>query len=330
MPLNNPGVLLTTAPAGTELAPVGRSIARKLTAIETITPLLANQKFTGPWHDSQADGTIFVMAYSYSNVTGVANGLSIDLSDDYTNAGFTITGVQAIEPGANTLAILSCAIRTRYWRVTYTNGATNQASLEVTSCAFNNFPTANGANSGTVNSPSTSVTNSQSSVNVSVDNQTTWVTWGGGAAPADIQMYGGAFSGTASATKQGYSKARTPTVFHSATATASGNTAVWTPLTSNKFRLLKFKIQVTADAATTSGAEITISFQDSTTDIGLSHVVYVPVTGATALNASYDSGWLDLGNFGVLSAAAGNVLNVNLSTALSAGKVSVITAGTEE
>jgi hypothetical protein len=39
---------------------------------------------------------------------------------------------------------------------------------------------------------------------------------------------------------------------------------------------------------------------------------------------------LDLGVFGILSAAANNVLNVNLSVALATGNVRIIAMGTEE
>ena len=50
---------IADAPAGTEFAPVTRPITRKKTTIETITPLGANGVFTGPWHDSELDGTDF-------------------------------------------------------------------------------------------------------------------------------------------------------------------------------------------------------------------------------------------------------------------------------
>ncbi len=92
---------------------------------------------------------------------------------------------------------------------------------------------------------------------------------------------------------------------------------------------MRFKVQVTANAATSGGAVISVGFKDSSTDMNLTHDVYVPASGGTILNGNYDSDWIDLGN-GILSALANNVLNVTLSAALSAGNVRVIACGTEE
>lgn len=143
-------------------------------------------------------------------------------------------------------------------------------------------------------------------------------------------VYGGAFSGAASSTKQGWSKSRTPTVFNTVQATASGNTAVWTPGSGNKFRLLKLLVQVTANASLASGGVLTISFQDSSTSINITFDVFVPTTAVTTAIGDGLDQELDLGGFGILSAAANNVLNVNLSSALATGNVRVIAMGTEE
>lgn len=125
--------------------------------------------------------------------------------------------------------------------------------------------------------------------------------------------------------------AATPAVFKSASATATGNTAVWTPTTGKKFRLLRFSIELTANAIQTVAGVITVSFQDATTGIGISKDVYVPtVIIGSAIGVGYESGWISLGDLGILSAAANNVLNVNLTTALTGGNVRVNTAGTEE
>lgn len=144
-------------------------------------------------------------------------------------------------------------------------------------------------------------------------------------------LYGGAFSGTANAALQGYSKARTPTIFKTVQATASGNTGIWTPGTGNKFRLLKLQVIVTDAAYLASAGTFTVSFQDATSAIGPAYDI--SLLGSALVNPDgvlYDSGWIDLGFFGILSAAANNALNVNLSAALSAGNVRVNVAGTEE
>ena len=122
---------------------------------------------------------------------------------------------------------------------------------------------------------------------------------------------------------------RTPEVFKTATATASGDTALWTPAGGKKFRIMRYMITITADAATSGGAEIDIVLRDATTATAAALSVYVPAVGATTFGNTVSSGWVDWGN-GFLSAAANNVLNTNLSAALSAGKVRVVVCGTEE
>jgi hypothetical protein len=121
---------------------------------------------------------------------------------------------------------------------------------------------------------------------------------------------------------------RAITTRKSANTQASGNTAVWTPTTGKKFRIMRLMILLTGQATQTSSGTLTVSFQDNTTDLGISVPIYVP---ALALNALGDAApiWIDLGN-GALSATANSVLNVNLSAALTAGVVAVIALGMEE
>jgi hypothetical protein len=150
--------------------------------------------------------------------------------------------------------------------------------------------------------------------------------------PLDVadSVYGGAFSGTANTALQGWSKARTATVFKTVQATASGNTAVWTPGSGNKFRLLKVFVELTDNASLSSAGVLTISFQDGTSAMPIAFDVFVPGTAVTTVIGDGLEQELDLGSFGILSATANNVLNVNLSTALTTGNVRVIVMGTEE
>lgn len=127
----------------------------------------------------------------------------------------------------------------------------------------------------------------------------------------------------------GWSRVRVPNIFKTITATASGDTAVWTPTSSRKFRVMRYQIEVTSDAATSGGADIDIVLRDATTAIGAGVSVYVPAVAGTAFGNGYSSSWRDLGN-GYVSTTANNVLNVNLSAALSSGKVRVNVAGVEE
>lgn len=122
---------------------------------------------------------------------------------------------------------------------------------------------------------------------------------------------------------------RMPAIFKTATATASGDTALWTPTSGKKFRLMRYTIQMTGDAATAGGADIDIVLRDSTTATAATFSVFVPAVAATTFGNTASSGWVDLGN-GILSATTNNVLNINLSAALTSGKVRVIATGTEE
>lgn len=124
---------------------------------------------------------------------------------------------------------------------------------------------------------------------------------------------------------------RTPAIFHTVAAAAAGNTALWAPPANRRFRLMRYLVEITGDATLAAAAVLTISLFDGAAGAtGQVHSVYVPAAAPAAPNGViYNSGWIDLGN-GYSSAALANVLNVNLSAALTAGVVRVIACGTEE
>lgn len=306
---------------------------KKTTTVESTAPLAANGVFQGSWHDSQMDGTVFVTATVFSNVAGSSNALLIQESDDITNNSFTRQVSTGGVVTANTLNRTQASIKARFWRVTYTNGAAQQTTVEITSCAMNAVPL-----------PSNSISNGESGVSVvasvnlgntsQADNTNVVVNIPNLSGPtngptASLEMYGGAFSGTADTVRQFWSKARTPTVFKQATASALNATVVWTPGTNNKFRLLKYRIIADASAIMAAATDLTIKLLDAAADIGQVYIVRIPAA-ALASGVNYDSGWVDLGTFGILSAAAGNALNVNLSAALTGGLINVLVAGVEE
>jgi hypothetical protein len=139
-------------------------------------------------------------------------------------------------------------------------------------------------------------------------------------------VYVSLFNGTS------WDRQRTPSIFKSATAAASGSTALWTPAAGKKVRLMRFKIQITGDSNIAAATKLTVKLLDAAVDIGVGHIVNIPATAtllATSVNDGYDSGWIILDN-GYLSVLANNVLNINLSSALAGGLVNVIACGTEE
>ncbi len=118
------------------------------------------------------------------------------------------------------------------------------------------------------------------------------------------------------------------TVFRNAVASASGNTALWTPATGKKFRLMRYCISMSGQAILAVGGLLTVKLTDGATDIAQNWRFFVPALSVGAIGGVF-SPWVDLGN-GILSGAANNVLNINLSAALTGGVINVICAGREE
>jgi hypothetical protein len=125
-----------------------------------------------------------------------------------------------------------------------------------------------------------------------------------------------------------------PNVFKTAQANANGNTALWTPAAGKKFRLMRLLVEVPPNCIMAARGVVTISFQDGATPINLAFDVWLgqtaPVEAAATIPPTlFTTDWIDLGQ-GVLSSAANNVLNINLSAALTGGNVRVTACGTEE
>lgn len=324
------------APIGSEVAQVVRPIIRRKTFIESLIPLAANGVFTGNIYDTELDGTQYVILTVVANQQSAASGVVIQESDDFNDPALLRSAAVFQYTGASAIQRIGTFIKCRYWRVRYTNGATIQASFKLYSNAFN-FPPAGYEVFGTgptnggfsylnpviLSQPGAAIADNQIDVNfLSSTNDPN--------SPLIVSemVYGGAFSGTTDAARRGWSKRRTPTIFKGLSTGATGSTAIWTPGASNKFRLLKFKIQVSGQATFGAAAALTIKLLDAAIDLQLTHVIFVP---AAAVNgALFDSGWIELGDFGIQSAVAGNALNLNLSAALTTGVVSVIACGTEE
>lgn len=126
-----------------------------------------------------------------------------------------------------------------------------------------------------------------------------------------------------------YDVVRGIAVFRAAAATASGSTALWAPAAGKRFRLMRYRIDITDDATLAAGGRLTVSLLDGAASTAQNLIAFVPAAALDTAGLLATTGWIDLGN-GVLSAAANNVLNINLSAALTAGIVNVIACGTEE
>jgi hypothetical protein len=311
------------APTGLETAPVSRIIPRKRQILLTSTPLGANGVFTSPWIDTELDGGMYLLITSSASSSNIiTSGLQVQETEDQLAAGIRTIAAQ----GGVTLCRQSCIVRARYWRVVYTNSATPLVApfsiyATVSSTPFMGTPFTNG-------------TNPPESVVIATDQAAAATAVDGIGNQLLAQIKNQAGSGT---TQQNivllfngatWDRMRTPAIFKQASTAATGSTALWTPAAGKKFRIMRYRVQMTARALAAVAADLTINLLDAAANLGLATITSVPAAGLTA-GDDYDSGWIDLGN-GILSAAANNVLNINLSFALTGGLVNVNVCGTEE
>lgn len=126
-----------------------------------------------------------------------------------------------------------------------------------------------------------------------------------------------------------WDRLRVPNKINWGQAVSSGNTAVWTPASGKKFRLMRYKISIPGHSTTSVAGTQTLSFQDGAG--GATNIVETMYVPSTASNwfGSWSTGWIDLGN-GFISTAANNALNINLNKTMLTGSVDVQVVGTEE
>lgn len=120
-----------------------------------------------------------------------------------------------------------------------------------------------------------------------------------------------------------------PRIFKRATASASGNTALWTPTNGKRFRLLKYFIDLSTNSTLSVAGLLTVSLLDGSTDIAQDHMFFVPSAPGNQITTDAIP-LIDLGGIGILSSTLNNVLNINLSVALTAGICNVLAMGIEE
>jgi hypothetical protein len=322
------------------------------TANSTTTPLAGNGVFTGTSESVLPYQSICIQIFASGG--SAAGGVSIQQSQDGTNWDI----VQTITYGGGAFQI-TVPVLGAFYRIVYTNTAVLQTTFRLQSIlqviggqlTVQGTVAPAGAYLTTAPNPvivgGKTVAGTAALVNALTNlgsgmgaNQ---ITLSSDGFPGDATAIRG-FSGpgsnatgavataqmaVTSATQSATVFIRTPNIFKTAQATASGNTAVWTPTSGKKFRLMRFIIDVTSNSSQVSGGVITFNFQDASSALGLSFDAFVPTTAVTTVLGGYTSGWIDIGN-GFLSALANNVLNINLSAALATGNVRITVCGTEE
>jgi hypothetical protein len=119
---------------------------------------------------------------------------------------------------------------------------------------------------------------------------------------------------------------RTATVYKNITTLANGSTALWTAGVGKRWRILG--CQITLMQGTTAAAACVVKLLDVAADTGIGVTLGVgALTAAPATIVVLDL--KDMGN-GITAAATNTALNVNLSSVLAVGGVTVEVWGVEE
>ncbi len=130
----------------------------------------------------------------------------------------------------------------------------------------------------------------------------------------------------------GFIAARTCQIFKFSQIAGSTG-VVWTPASGKKWRLMRYEIQVSWNAASgtvNNPVDLCDGAGGACTTVVQRLSAVFPAAAATTLGPGISSGWIDLGN-GILSAAANNTLSMTMDiAALTAGLVSTSVCGTEE
>ena len=118
---------------------------------------------------------------------------------------------------------------------------------------------------------------------------------------------------------------RTPTEMRYLNTALAGSSAIWTPAVGNRFHLQAFQICL-GIGCTTAAAALSVIIMDQAAALFRFNIS----AGALAATTTVWSEALTLPGNGYESAAINNVLNLNLSVALTAGSVSVTVFGFED
>jgi len=122
-----------------------------------------------------------------------------------------------------------------------------------------------------------------------------------------------------------------PEIYKTVSANAAGNTVLWTPAAGKRFRLLRYRIALSNDAVIAVAGRITVDLLDGAVSLNLTENIFVAAAANGTFSPNFTgTGWFELGPAGILSAALNNILNVNLSVALTGGLARVWAAGYEE
>jgi len=116
---------------GTEQGFTARCIPRKVGQILTTTNLGVSGVYTSSWFDTSQTGGLLLFAKVFTDKVSAIDGFKIQTTDDTTDSNLTKTANQ-ISVMNSTLVLLTSSIRSRFWRIQYTNGTVAQTSFKLT------------------------------------------------------------------------------------------------------------------------------------------------------------------------------------------------------
>jgi hypothetical protein len=319
----------TTTPTGLETAPVVRALHSKICRnLGGVIPPVSSTTYFGPlglamlnssaagWFDTQQTCTTYVQVNGYASAGSAAgsDGYYLIETNDPSNNSETVYIVNYMAQANSAQTInFGGAITKRYWQIKVINGTIALTQLQFNTTEWQGCPsvyidpTTSGQclAAGAVPDAS-SPTNGPSNPALIT---------GAGVIRGNVPQASVSMVATSAASTGPFYYQRTPAIFRSASCSAGLNT-IWTPASTKKFRLMKYKIEAEADMHVTAATTVTLSLLDGGLGAGFQHLVYIPTTGGTALNGYWESDWIDLGN-GYVSAAANNTMQLGISGPLS-------------
>jgi len=325
------GGILSPASAQSYAAPVMpdvRVTGRKFTSNFFNQNVVLNAVYVSPWYDTNVSGTQCIV-FQQNGVGSAANGFLVQETNDIgsvTNANFTVAN-QSTTNAVGTLIYV--VIHARYWRLTFTAGATGAASFTATE--YSTTPNFQQFNNGTIGLPSL-VQGNSGSIGADAQIAVSFNSLSGVVGSLCAQQF--VSTGVASGAGTNNVAVRTPNIYRSALVNAAGQTPIWTPQTSKKFRLMKYVVEAGEDVSISGGpTSVNVAFTQTlpsnvatgTTIAGLnlpqiSHRFTAPASVLTTSGELYSSKLMDIGN-GSLATAASYPLAAGLMVAQSTSAV---------
>lgn len=114
--------------------------------------------------------------------------------------------------------------------------------------------------------------------------------------------------------------------WHTAIATAAGNTTIWPAVSAEAWHAVCISVDVTANASLASAGIEKITLEEASSALPIEWDVFIPATAATSGPGLYHSDTCGQPP-GLTATALNDALNVNLATALSTGEVVVRVGG---